>query len=59
LTSASLTANVVLHRPTPVELSDGTVVMTEVRFYVDDVRGLVPTARKRVRHEGAARPVSR
>jgi hypothetical protein len=50
---------VVLHHPTAVELPKGAQEITEVRLYADDARAFVAAARERLRHEDAARPVSR
>jgi hypothetical protein len=51
--------DVVLHRPTAVELPDGAQAITELRLYADDARAFVAAARGRRGHEDAARPVSR
>ena len=51
--------DVALHAPTPVELPDGTVEITEMRLYADDAGAFVAAARERLEHEDAARPVSR
>ena len=51
--------DVVLHRPTAVELPGGAQEITELRLYADDARAFAAAARERLRHEDAARPVSR
>jgi len=47
--------DVELRRPTAIELPDGTEELTGVRFYADDARGLVATARERLADREPAR----
>ena len=52
-----LRVDVVLKRPTPLELPGGTEAITEVRLYVDDAKGFVAAARERLGGgETAGRP---
>ena len=47
--------DVVLRRPTAIELPDSTEQLTGVRFYADDARGFVATARERLADREPAR----
>ncbi len=51
--------DVVLHRPTAVELPEGAQAIAELRLYADDARAFVAAARERLGQAHAARPVSR